>query len=273
MRTKAITELFVGTYGLARRSRLLEMDWARRGFVASAFLYKRFYEDPFWGLVRRNPRLFEGGDVLDLGANIGYTACVFAPAVRPAAKVYAFEPDPWTYALLKDVIRRRDLSGKIEPLNMATGSSQGYLEFWHNKKHSADHRVVTDQFRRTHPDAKDFLRVPVTSVDRFVIGRKLSQISFIKIDVQGYELSVCQGMQGTLERFPEICICLEFSPHDLVELGFDPGQLLEFFRVREYRVYVLNRDSLEPVSGLAAIESKLGGTDYVDLLCSKREVA
>jgi FkbM family methyltransferase len=273
MRTKAVTELFVGAYGLARRSRLLEMDWARRGFVASAFLYKRFYEDPFWGLVRRNPRLFEGRDVLDVGANLGYTACVFARAVQPTAKVYAFEPDPWTYALLKDVIRRRNLSGRIEPLNIAAGSSEGYLEFWHNKGHSADHRVVTGEFRRTHPDAKNFFRVPVTSVDSFVMARNLSRISFIKIDVQGYELSVCQGMQVTLERFPEICVCLEFSPHDLIELGFDPAQLLEFFRTREYRVYILNRDSLEPVSGLASIESKLSGTDYVDLLCSKREVA
>lgn len=273
MRTKALTEMFVGMYGLARKSKFLEMKWARRGFVWSAFLYKRYYEDPFYGLVQRNPRLFEGGDVLDLGANIGYTACVFARAAQPNFKVYAFEPDHWTYVILQEVVGRRNLASRVEPLNMAVGSSEGNLEFWHNREHSADHRVVTDQFRRKHPDAKDFFTVPVTTVDEFVKSRNLSRICFVKIDVQGYELSVCRGMRDTIEQFPEMCVCFEFSPEALVESGSDPAELLDFFSARGYRLNVLGHESLKPVSKIASIGGMLGSAGYVDLLCSKRVIA
>ena len=270
MRTKTLTDLFVGAYGLARKTGLLKMSWTRRGFVACAFLYKRFYEDPFWGLVRRNPSLFSGGDVLDLGANIGYTACVFESVIQADSRVYAFEPDPWTYDILNEVVRRRDLARRIEPLNLAVGSSEGYLEFWHNKEHSADHRVVTEQFKSAHPDAKDFFPVLVTTVDNFVRSRKLSRISFLKMDVQGYEFSVCQGMRETLERFPEMCVCFEYSPESLKEAGSDPAELLEFFRSNGYRFYVLERATMKAVSEITSIETMVGSAGYVDLLCCKR---
>ena len=272
MRTKAFTDLFVGAYGLTRRTGLLKMSWTRRGFVGCAFLYKRLYEDPFWGLVRRNPSLFSGGDVLDLGANIGYTACVFASAIQADSTVYAFEPDPWTYDILNETVSRRDLESRIEPLNLAVGSSEGYLEFWHNKEHSADHRVVTEQFKGAHPDAKDFFPVPVTTVDSFVRSRKLSQISFLKMDVQGYEFSVCQGMRETVERFPEMCVCFEYSPESLREAGSNPADLLEFFRSRRYRFYVLERTTMKVVSDTASIETMMGGAGYVDLLCCKQTI-
>ena len=79
-------------------------------------------------------------------------------------------------------------------------------------------------------------------------------------------------MRETLKRFPDVCVCFEFSPEALTELGFDPAQLLEFFRAKGYRIYILNRDSLKPLSDLATIESMLGSAGYVDLLCSKREI-
>lgn len=250
----------------------MEIDWFRWGFVTSYFLYKRLYEDPFQRLVQRKPELFANGDVLDLGANIGYTACLFARAVQPSSKVYAFEPDGSCYHLLGEVIRRRSLTGTIETLNMAVGSSDGYLDFWHNEQHSADHRVVTDQFRSLHPDA-NFSKVPVTSVDSFAKIRDLRRIAFIKIDVQGYELAVCEGMTETLEKFPELSVCFEFAPQALVELGFDPAQVLEFFRAKRYQLHVLTRHTIWLARDNAAIERMLDQTGYVDLLCSRRALA
>lgn len=265
-------EVLAGAYGLVRRARLMEIDWMRRGFVASYFLYKRFYEDPFRRLVQQKPELFLNGDVLDLGANIGYTACLFARAVESSSKVYAFEPDEASYNLLGEVIRRRSLTAAIETLNMAVGSSDGYLDFWHNEQHSADHRVVTGKFRSFHPDAS-FSKVPVTSVDSFAKARDLRRIAFIKIDVQGYELAVCEGMTETLEKFPELSVCFEFAPQALIELGFDPAKLLEFFRAKRYQFHVLTRETIRTASDNATIERMLDHTGYLDLLCSRRALA
>jgi FkbM family methyltransferase len=255
---------------LARSAKLLETSWAKRVFAASYFLYKRFWEDPSWGLIQRMPQLFKNGDILDIGANIGYTSCLFAGALTPGSKVYSFEPDLGNFQLLSDVIRRKNLSEKIVAINSAVGSADGWVEFWHNKKHSGDHRVVTDHFKDAIPDCAQTSRVPMVSVDGFIEARNLQRIAFIKIDVQGYELAVCEGMRRTLAKFPELCVCCEYAPEGLIELGFDPGTFLDFFTGNGYRIHVLTRSSIRSAPDNTTIRRIADEAGYVDLLCSQR---
>jgi FkbM family methyltransferase len=265
--------LFTGAYNLARKGNLLERNWFRGIFIPAYFLYKRWYEDPFWNLTQRKPELFQKGDVLDIGANIGYTSCVFAGAVKAGAKVYAFEPDRASYVLLEKIIRRKRLSGTIETMNGAVGRGEGYLEFWHNEEHSADHRVVTEKFKSEHRGATKTSKVPVTSVDVFAVSRGLENISFIKIDVQGYELAVCEGMQSTVKKFPETCVCFEYDPHALQQMGFEPRELIDFFRSRGYQLHILTRGGIERAPDDASIQRAVDKSGYVDLLCSRKSLA
>jgi FkbM family methyltransferase len=229
MQSKKFISLFTGAYSLLRPDRLLKIGAFRKAFLSAYFLYKKSFEDPFWNLVRRQPQIFKDGDILDIGANIGYTSCVFATVLKPGSKICAFESDQITFGLLEETVRRKNLSGAIEPVHHAVGSSDGSLKFWHNERHSADHRVVTDQFSSTCTDDSQISTVPATTVDTFVKSRNIQNISFIKIDVKGYELAVCEGMKNTLEKFPQAVVCLEYSPDALRELGFEPRSVLYFF--------------------------------------------
>ncbi|MGA2099347.1 MAG: FkbM family methyltransferase [Candidatus Acidiferrum sp.] len=273
MRNKSSTGVFMFAYNLARSARLLEMPWFQSVFLFTYFLYKRWYEDPFWALTQRNPELFGNGDVLDIGANVGYTAYVFVHILKSPAKVYAFEPDRASFGTLEETVRRKKLSGKVEVFNMAVGSADGSVSFWHNEEHSADHRVVTEQFQSSHPSSGKITTVAVTSVDNFVAARSISNISFIKIDVQGYELAVCEGMRQTLQRFPELCVALEYDPEGIRELGFDPEKLLEFFRSAGYNLYVLSRAAITSAADNRSIDQLAEKAGYVDLLCSRKTLS
>src|ERR1700722_15836969 len=121
MQKKSSRNLFTRVSKLLRTAGLVDLPLFKRLFLFSYFLYKRWYEDPFWALTRRSPELFSGGDILDIGANIGYTACVFASAVKRPAKIYAFEPDLASFATLREIIRRRNLGDAVEIFNMAVG--------------------------------------------------------------------------------------------------------------------------------------------------------
>jgi len=249
---------------------MFEIALFNRLFLFAYFLYKRWHEDPFWALAKRSPDLFEDGDILDIGANIGYTACVFAKARKPPAKVYAFEPDAASFATLGEIVRRKELGDAVEIFNMAVGSADGALEFWHNEEHSADHRVVTEQFRSSRPAGEKTMTVPVTSVDSFVSRRNVRKLSFIKIDVQGYELAVCEGMRKTMEKFPELVIAFEYAPDGMRELGFEPSVLLDFFRSAGYHIHILTRAATSLAPDNCAIDAAVERKGYVDLLCCKK---
>lgn len=260
-------------YNVARRSGLIELPWFRRVFLFAYFLYKRRYEDPFYALVQRRPELFRGGDILDIGANIGYTACVFAAALNPPAKVYAFEPDEASFVTLGEIIRRKKLDASVEMFQTAVGSSDGTLDFWHNDEHSADHRVVTTQFSSPELDRSRVTTVPVTSIDSFVASRGLSAVSFIKIDVQGYELAVCEGMRRTLDKFPQVAIAFEYAPDGMRELGFHPAALLQFFRSAGHQLHILTRTAIQLVPDDRDIEVAAQKQGYVDILCSRTPIS
>ena len=270
MSNKASSNIFTRVYNLTRSAGFFEIPVFKRVFLFAYFLYKRWYEDPFWALTQRSPELFAEGDILDIGANIGYTACIFAAARKQPAKIYAFEPDAASFATLGETIRRKGLDGVVEIFPMAVGSVDGSLEFWHNEEHSADHRVVTEQFRASRTMAEKITKVAVTSVDNFVEARDLQKISFIKIDVQGYELAVCEGMRRTLEKAPSVSIAFEYAPEGMRELGFEPSALLDFFRSRGYRLHILTRHATAVTRDNQEIELAAERTGYVDVLCSRR---
>ena len=273
MSNQSSANFFTRAYNLARATKLLEIPAFKRVFLFSYFLYKRRYEDPFWALTKRSPEMFSGGDILDIGANIGYTAWVFAAVRKAPAKLYAFEPDLASFETLKEIVHRKKLGDAVEIFNMAMGSTDGSLEFWHNEEHSADHRVVTEQFKSSRPAGEKITTVTVTSVDNFVAARNLQNISFVKIDVQGYESAVCEGMRQTLKKFPELSIVFEYAPGSMRELGFEPSALLDFFRSAGYQLHILTRTATTFAPDNHAIELAAERAGYVDVLCSKRTIS
>ena len=268
MNREGASRLFTGAYSRLRSTGILDLAWAKRAFVSSYFLYKRLWEDPFRAAIRARPELVGEGDVLDIGANIGYTACLFAAALKPGRRVYAFEPDAVTFATLAEVVRRKGLEDRIAPVNAAVGAAEGTVEFWHNQDHAADHRVATQHFKSAHT-AAGVTRVPMVSVDGFVAARAIENVTFIKIDVQGFEPAVCEGMTRTLERFPAAPVCCEYSPGSFAELGLTAEALLDFFASRGYAPHVLGRSGIGPALTRREVQEAAEEAGYVDLLYSR----
>jgi FkbM family methyltransferase len=256
-----------GLYSLTRRSGLLETGLGRKLFTSSYFLYKRYLEDPFAALARSRPELFRGGDILDIGANIGYTAALFAQAADADAAVYAFEPEPFNFRLFQDNIRDRKLQEKVVPVHSAVGEQSGAIELWINERHHADHRIATDNLRANQlQGGGGYVTVPMVSVDGFLAQREHPQrVCFIKIDVQGYELSVCRGMAATVAREPQVAVAIEYMPQALEDLGYQASSLLDWFHEREFQMYSLGKSG-ELSRGLS---DELARKGYVDLIFSR----
>lgn len=266
-----LTRLLLGCYASVKSTGVLELPIAKRVFLESYFLYKRRLEDPFFKFVRRYPDLLAHGAVLDVGANCGYTATVFART--SASKVYAFEPDAENVAMLEKVLASRNLLTRVEVVAAAVGAEDGFVDLWRNEGHHADHRIATNAFKGGGDSSPgQTVQVPLVSVDSFVSKKVSCDISFIKVDVQGFELPVCLGMQEVLSRHPNITCALEYCPAQIEELGFSAHEVLDFFRVRGFKIFILRRNgTLSPFTE-AALSSDVERRGYVDLLATRREV-
>ena len=261
--TKTQIEVVTGIYSLARKCGFLNTRAGRRMFSASYFFYKRHWEDSLAGLVKKRPELFTGGAILDIGANIGYTAALLAKAVDPTEKVYAFEPEPANFSFLQELAAQERSKGRIVPVQAAVGAEDCNIELWQNDGHHGDHRIATDYFKRSNDNLR-VLTVPMVQVDTFCRERGIEgRVRFIKIDVQGYETAVCQGMQRTVEANPDVAITVEYMPEAIESLGFEPRALLEWFGAHGFSIYRLMRDgSLQP-----GVPELLDERGYLDLLC------
>jgi len=115
-----------------------------------------------------------GDVVFDIGAYVGDTALWFSKAVGSHGKVYAFEPEPRNFAKLKANLERNKVTNVI-PLQLALSENEGEMQ------------VATGGSSSTITQAGTGTSVEVTTIDRFVETNKISQVDFIKMDVEGHE--------------------------------------------------------------------------------------
>jgi FkbM family methyltransferase len=255
-------------YRQVRRTGVLSLPPARRAFELVYGLYKRHFEDPFWGLTRRHPALFAGGHIIDVGANIGYTAGVFAGAIQPGFRVLAFEPSSENFHHLQHSIAQRGLEHVIVARRAGVADCAGTMDLVLNRDHPGDHHIAPSS-GRTAAAGDAVERVPVTTVDEAVRSAGASPIAFIKIDVQGYELHVCRGMIGTLDANPAAAIVLEYSPDSIRQYGGDPEGISRFFAPRGYAAYrVTQRGRLEALD-VDALPGALPAPGYIDILFTR----
>ena len=251
-----VVEGLHSAYGLANRLGVLDNPVVGDLFARTYFAYKRL-GDPFASLTRRQPDLLRGGHVLDVGANIGYTASVFARGLAPGFKVFAFEPERQNFERLVRTMRRLGLADRVEAVHAAVGAAEGTIGLWRDIGRFSINESIMMQ-----------------SLDGFTRQRGITgAVRFIKIDVEGYEPPVCEGMVATVAANPRLVVAVEYSPWAMNQMGFRPESVLEFFLSRGFVIQVLHQGGgLEPFDARRP-ERHLDGRLYVDLLCGRERLA
>ncbi|MFQ5923504.1 MAG: FkbM family methyltransferase, partial [Anaerolineales bacterium] len=144
------------------------------------------------GVWERDQRRFvrqvvKPGDVsVDVGANVGQYTAELSSLVGSKGKVYAFEPAPANFRLLKMAVEANNCSNTVIG-ELAVLDRSRRTELYLSEMHQGDHRIYQTD------DNRPQLRVEATSLDEF-LGSD-SKVDFVKIDVQGAEPLVLRGMR------------------------------------------------------------------------------
>lgn len=129
------------------------------------------------------------GDVVcDVGAHMGYFTAIAAVRAGPAGRVYAFEPRPLNYGLLRRHVRANRLEN-VEALHAAVGAAPGHGRF--------ESRTGTGTGRLA-PTGD--LAVTVVALDDLHAAGRIRTPDVLKVDVEGAEAEVLAGAMGILEQ-------------------------------------------------------------------------
>ena len=174
----------------------------------------RIYEAAETAFVKAH--LKPGDLFVDVGAHIGYYSVLASGLVGPRGRVFAFEPDPMNHAKLEDNTMPL---GNVVAIHRAVSDFVGLANLHLSDSNSGDHRLFAVEGRRTE-------KVSVTSLD---VWFPMQKINFLKIDVQGVEMSVLRGAEKLIARSPGLVGIVEFTPWLLRMAGVRPIELPKWF--------------------------------------------
>jgi FkbM family methyltransferase len=153
-----------------------------------------------------------GGTAVDVGANQGFYAYALAAI---ADRVLAFEPNP-DYARFA----RRMLRGRAEVYPIALSDQPGRGTFFVPLADDGKVLHLAGSLKRTHSQFRRNMtyQVPIRTLDALGPDFKISDVHFIKADVEGSEREVLDGARATVARDrPVILLELLSGTHE------DPG--------------------------------------------------
>jgi FkbM family methyltransferase len=170
-----------------------------------------FHDEPYEPQLAAAVRdLLKPGDVfVDAGANIGFFSILAARIVGPSGRVFAFEPHPEALATFRDAIAVNGVI--VEVVHAAVGSSVGTIDLFLSQDPVLS---TTDPARSPARDHFSFDRrvsVPLLTLDAWLARHPevAPRLALVKIDVEGTEADVLDGMRDVRAACPRAAIVLE----------------------------------------------------------------
>jgi FkbM family methyltransferase len=204
--------------------------------------------------------LVPGATFVDAGAHIGLLTLAGARAVGASGKVLAIEPVPLSFELLQRSLTINGLAGRVEGKCQAVGAHHARCKFF--VRDVLGHSSLT---QGKFAAGGDEIEVSVTPLDELV--RPSERVDVIKIDVEGAELAVLEGMTRVIAESPELSIIAEFGPSHLRAADVTPEEWLSAFQSRGFDPFVI--DELSGDCRLADV-SKLKEVESVNILFCRR---
>ena len=178
--------------------------------------------------------------IIEAGAHIGIHTLFFSKNIN-SGKIIAFEPNPLNYYFLCKNIKINSLTNVI-PVNAGLADKEDILHFLSYRYNSAKGTFKTDKQELIKESKKKIIEIdiPVTTIDNAVKKYSLDKVDFVKIDTEGFEPYVIEGMPDTLKRLKPI---VYFEVHGLndSQKQEDLKRIFKFLREFDYAIIRLSK--------------------------------
>lgn len=206
-----------------------EIDVRSRLFLR--ILSEGSYEAAHFEIVRKH--LSTSSDAIDVGANVGFFACVMADMLD-GGRVLALEPTPGALCRLHKNIERNEVESSVIVFEGVAADKKGTL----NLSYVEGQEEFSSLGGIDHPSLSDTrvkeMEVPSETLDTLVELHGLNP-RFLKIDAEGAEFLVLKGALKTLEKFKPV-ILAELSDPLLKAKGSSAADVMQMLESLGYCV-------------------------------------
>ena len=170
----------------------------------------------------------QGATAIDIGANLGYYTRPLSAIVGDTGHVYAVEPVPVIFDVLK-----RNVAGRknVTLLNYALGNEERTIEMANDSVAAAGYFGTGRNFVSDGELSGEAIKFSAQMRRGSELFANLERVDFIKCDIEGYERVVIPEMRAIIERH---------HPTVLIETDGDTRhEIIEMFTQMGYRAYML----------------------------------
>lgn len=207
--------------------------------------------------------VIKSGDVcLDIGANFGWFALLLHRLcadgknqnASETGEVHAFEPMPQVFATLQKNWKLMGEPKNVFLNNLALGDEIKKVNLYRFADLPDGFSSLSNEM-----DKSNFETFPVQMItlDSYLTDKKIDEVNFVKLDVEGAELLFLKGATKLfLQKIPPIFM-VEMALGTTKNFGYLPNDLIEFIRqYADYNFYALNEYdfSLRKIDGFAPEE-------------------
>jgi FkbM family methyltransferase len=217
-------------------------------------VFDGFEEDLMHFLEQQTTR--RKGLYLDVGCNIGIVASSLSKWLGNEGEVWSFEPLPETVQRASATFALNDVKN-VSLFPIALGPEEGTLNLFSPPGHSESVSAVFDG-----GEGAVSVSVPCKQLDTVMAEKKsnFESVGLIKIDVEGYELSVLRGAKNLLSQ-SKADVFYEYNLPLLKAAKYGPDDLAAFFaEIGNYKQDVLENDGT-----WSNFPPNLSGSEYVNV--------
>jgi FkbM family methyltransferase len=204
------------------------------------------YEPPISRVLQRH--VPPGGVVVDAGANWGYFSLIAAAACGDGGSVTALEPDPRQFAALTRNVALNAFT-HVRAIGAAAAAREGTLTLLGYGDTESNRGVSRLAAAVDTPATGPRFEVAAMTID--AITGAAPVVDLVKIDVEGAEDGVLEGMRQGLMAQRYRAILLELHPPLLRERGVDPDACIRVLQDAGYRGWTIDAS---PAAYRAAID-------------------
>jgi len=198
--------------------------------VLSGLIYNGFEQDETI-FVRR---FLENGDIfLDIGANIGLFSLIASHYVGDKGKIYTFEPATETYRRLCENV---EMNAFNNILTFQIGLSDKEEELLFNTSQTGYDAWNSFTKLEVLKDSQSIL-VKTKTLDSFLNQLNISDVNFVKLDVEGWEMNVLKGSKELLLSEKAPVLMVEFTEENAFAAGYYCGEIYDFVKQFGYNWY------------------------------------